>query len=64
MKTIAKIILGAIAMVAIGFLFNEKTEGFIACIAEKLIALTVLAGCTKGYLALINKNESDYSNEH
>lgn len=63
MKAIAKIILGTIALVAIGFLFNENTTG-IACIVEKLSAIAVLAGCAKGYLALDKGNEPDYSNEY
>lgn len=64
MKTIAKIILGAIALVAIGFLFNENTTGIIACIVEKLSAIAVLAGCALGYLALDKGNKTDYSNEY
>lgn len=63
MKTIAKIILGAIALVAIAFLFNENTTGFM-CIVEKLSAIAVLAGCALGYLALDKGNKTDYSNEY
>lgn len=63
MKTIANIILGVIALVAIGFLFNENTTGFM-CIVEKLSAIAVLAGCAKAYLALDKNNKTDYSNEY
>lgn len=62
MKAISKIILGIIALVAIGFLFNEDTTGFI-CIVEKMSAIVVLAGCALGYLSLDKRNE-DYSNEY
>lgn len=63
MKIIANIILGVIALVAIGFLFNENTTG-ILCIVEKLSAIAVLVGCAKGYLALDKNNKTDYSNEY
>lgn len=63
MKAISKIILGIIALVAIGFLFNENTTGFF-CIVEKMSAIVVLAGCALGYLALDKGNKTDYSNEY
>jgi hypothetical protein len=63
MKAISKIILGIIALVAIGFLFNENTTGFL-CIVEKMSAIVVLAGCALGYLALDKGNKTDYSNEY
>lgn len=63
MRAISKIILGAIALVAIGFLFNENTTGFI-CIVEKMSAIVALAGCALGYLSLDKGNEVDYSNEY
>jgi hypothetical protein len=58
-----KSILAIAAFLAIGFLFNENTEG-LAMIVEKLLAIAGLYACARIYLAIDKGNEPDYSNEY
>lgn len=62
-KLMIKAILAIAALLAIGFLFNEDTEGFI-CIIEKLTSIATLFVCARIYLAIDKGNEPDYSNEY
>lgn len=64
MKTIAKIILGIIALPAIGYLFNENTDTFISFIVEKAFAIIVLTACAIAYLSLNKGKKEDFSNEY
>lgn len=62
-KLMIKSILAIAAFLAIGFLFNERSEGF-AMIIEKLLAAAGLYGIARVYLAIEKDNMPDYSNEY
>ena len=63
MKTILKILLCAIAGLAICYLMNENSEG-VYVIFEKIVAMLAIGLCILGYALISNEDKKDYKDEY